>query len=58
MWVAEEEALKLYPLGRTVISLVLWLMSWVMWWVSGMSTHGLTGTSTSRSSERTYSKVK
>lgn len=33
-------------------------MSWVMWWVSGMSTHGLTGTSMSLSSERTYSKVK
>lgn len=57
-WVAEEGALRLYPLERTVTSLVLWLMSWVMWWVSGMSTHGLTGTSMSLSSERTYSKVK
>lgn len=58
MWVAEEVALRRYPLGKTVTSLVLWLMSWVMWWVSGMSTHGLTGTSMSQSSERTYSKVK
>lgn len=57
-WVAEEGALRLYPLERTVTSLVLWLMSWVTWWVSGMSTHGLTGTSMSLSSERTYSKVK
>lgn len=57
-WVAEEGALRLYPLERTVTSLVLWLTSWVTWWVSGMSIHGLTGTSMSRSSERTYSKVK
>lgn len=57
-WVAEEGALRLYPLERTVISLVLWLMSWVMWWVSGTSTRGQTEISTSQSSERTYSKVK
>lgn len=58
MWVAEEGVLRLYPLERTVTSLVLWLMSWGMWWVSGTSTHGLTGTSMSLSSGRTYSKVK
>jgi hypothetical protein len=44
---------KLFLLARTVTSSELWYTSWDMWLASGMSIHGLTVMTMSRSCVRT-----
>jgi hypothetical protein len=43
---------KLFLLARTVTNSALWCMSWGMWLASGMSTHGPTAMTTSKSYAR------